>query len=488
MTAYVCVHAHFYQPPRGNPWDQDRVPRQPSAAPYHDWNERITAECYTPFSAAHVLGKDGRLARVENLFARVSFNVGPTLLEWMEQNAPETYQAILDGDRQGKGAIAQAYNHTILPLMSPRDRRKQVRWGIEDFERRFGRRPAGMWLPECAVDSDTLAALCDEGIRFTILAPQSAKHPKIDTTRPYLVPLAGDRALTVFFYNGEISQAVAFERLLDDGARFAEELRKAAVSDKHDAPLSHIATDGESYGHHHRHGEMALAFALDNLGDAKLTTYAAYLAEHPATVEMEINEPTSWSCAHGVERWRSDCGCNTGRHAGARQGWRGPLRTALDWLAHVLKGTAEHEMHRAYTSCAWFFDDPADLETLQVLAYAARAIEIARDKGLDLREEFLHWLRAVHSVTGKDGAELFLEVVADQTIEARINAFLANPSEENDAALAEAAARVTDREPLRRVQRFCSEKNAGSNALRAALGFGNDALTGPTSRAPRAGG
>jgi Glycosyl hydrolase family 57/Domain of unknown function (DUF3536) len=474
MKRYVCVHAHFYQPPRGNPWDEDRVPLQRNAAPFHDWNERITHECYRPFSAAHILGEDGKIEQVVNLFSRTNFNVGPTLLQWMELNAKDTYRAIVDGDAVGKTAIAQAFNHTILPLASLEDKRLQVRWGMEDFERRFQRKAEGMWLPECAVDCETLEVLCDHGIKFTVLAPSSASLGNVNPCMPYRVPLRDGRSMSVFFYNGPLSRAVAFERLLDDGARLAAALKDAA------APFGHIATDGESYGHHHRHGEMALAYALKVLDadpDVSVVSYAAYLAEHPAQQEMRIKERTSWSCEHGLGRWERDCGCNTGRHAGANQAWRGPLRDAIDGLARALSGLKDAsvvtEVQRAYTSCAWFFDDPSDLETLQVLAYAARALELAGQVGASARPAFLRALSAVKSVDGRTGPELFFDVIADQALEARIEAWKKEPrSRAVSDALAEAVEKTRDKERLRDAQRaFQTHALDPQSRLGRALGF-----------------
>lgn len=458
---FVCVHAHLYQPPRENPWT-GRVDREESAAPHHDWNDRITSECYGPLAAARLLDGSGRVIRVLNLYSRMSFNVGPTLLGWLGNHAHTVYQAMLDGDREshrrfgGHGtAMAQAYNHLIMPLATPRDRRTQVRWGVRDFAWRFGRSPEGMWLPETAVDLDTLESLAEEGIRFTVLAPHQAARFRLlgqqdwtdatdgslDTRQAYLLRLPSGRRIAVFFYAASVAQAVAFEGLLEDGDALAQRLASLAAEDAATTVLAHIATDGETYGHHHRFGEMALARALTRLeeeGDVRLTCYGEFLECHPPAHEAEIHENTSWSCAHGVERWRSDCGCATGAHPDWDQAWRAPLRASLTELsselatffdeaggrllrdpweardeyidivldpspgrvAGFLRRCAARELTEAqgerarallemqryamlmFTSCGWFFDDPDRLETRQVLVYAGRALELAEGAGL----------------------------------------------------------------------------------------------------------
>ncbi len=462
---YVCIHGHFYQPPRENPW-LEAVERQESAWPAHDWNERVTDECYGPNGAARILDEQGRIVAITNNYARTSFNLGPTLLSWLEEQSPRVYQSVLDADREsmarfgGHGsAIAQVYNHMIMPLASARDRVTQVRWGLADFERRFGRRPEGMWLAETAVDTASLEVLAEHGIAYTILAPHQCARvrppggawidthgQRVDPRRPYVMRLPSGRSIALFFYDGPIARAVAFERLLDDGHRFAERLL-GAFDGRQEPQLVHIATDGETYGHHHAYGEMALAAALDRIETTpgvRLTNYGELLALHPPTWEAVIVENTSWSCMHGVERWRSDCGCNSG--TGWHQRWRRPLREALDWLATELEPRFEREAGRLladpwaardeyigvvltrddaaiealleehcvgglddpgwrrralallemqrhlmlmYTSCGWFFDEPSGLETIQVLRYAARAIQLAYGLfGIDLETRF----------------------------------------------------------------------------------------------------
>ena len=363
---YICIHGHFYQPPRENPW-LETVEVQPGAAPYHDWNARITAECYGANANARILDDLGLIARIVSTYERISFNVGPTLLAWLQEQAPRVYYALLAADAQSQrrfaghgSAMAQVYNHAIMPLCNRRDKYTQVRWGLRDFKSRFGRAPEGMWLAETAVDLETLDVLAEHGILFTVLAPHQAKLPAgspdgagVDTTRPYRVRLPSGRTIAIFFYDGPVSRAVAFEHLLGSGERFLSRLLSAfpaprpPLASAHPqvapAQLVHIATDGETYGHHHKFGEMALAYALDRLeraargGDGPtLTNYGEFLSRHPPQEEIEIHENTSWSCAHGVDRWRADCGCNSGGNPGFHQRWRQPLRAALDALRDTI--------------------------------------------------------------------------------------------------------------------------------------------------------
>jgi alpha-amylase/alpha-mannosidase (GH57 family) len=454
MGRFVCIHGHFYQPPRENPW-LEAVEVQDSAAPYHDWNQRVTAECYAPNAAARMLCPAGTIENIVNNYERISFNFGPTLLWWLAAQAPEVVAALQQADqaslaRWGHGnALAQVYNHLIMPLATRGDKLTQIRWGIKDFEHYFGRRPEGMWLAETAVDAESLELMAGEGIKFTILAPHQASAVRppgggdwqtpgpdgVDFRRPYRVATpAGDMA--VFFYQGPLSRAVAFERLLDDGARFAQAVKDALPPEEGGDVLLTLATDGESYGHHHRFGEMALAFALNQLeGDStvQLTNLAAFLAGHPPAWEARIAENTSWSCPHGVERWRSDCGCAPNPGSGQSQAWRGPLRRAVDQLLERLallleseggklfndpraardayvelvldqsparreEFFAAHQSHPldgeervralklmesqrwglfAATSCAWFFGDLAGIEAVQNLRFAARALQLA---------------------------------------------------------------------------------------------------------------
>lgn len=473
---YLCIHAHFYQPPRENPWLEE-IELQDSAAPYHDWNERITAECYGPNAYSRILGPDNRIRRIVNNYERISFNFGPTLLSWLKDKAPDVYGRVLEADAKSRerfsghgNALAQAYNHPILPLASARDKLTQIRWGIRDFETRFRRRPEGMWLPETAVDTETLELLAAEGLRFTVLEPGQARRTRkigarawrtaagsVDPRHPYVVRLPSGRPFYVFFYDGPVSRAVAFEQLLTRGEHLAGRLKTAFDPHREDPQLVHIATDGETYGHHHRFGDMALAYALDTLDadpDVRLTNYGEFLDLHPPTHEVEIADNTSWSCAHGVERWRSDCGCSTNAQPGWNQAWRGPLRQALDWLrdevspryeargGELLKDPwaarddyvsvildrspdnleaffARHrqrelsaaerteclkllELQRhvqlMYTSCGWFFADLGGIETVQVIQYADRVLQLAEELfKTPLEPEFLRRLKAAAS-------------------------------------------------------------------------------------------
>jgi alpha-amylase/alpha-mannosidase (GH57 family) len=460
MDKYICIHGHFYQPPRENPW-LESVELQGSAAPYHDWNERICFECYAPNARARLLDGDGRIERIVSNYSRMSFNFGPTLLSWLKDKQPEIHEAIVNADKKSRerfsghgSALAQAYNHMIMPLANMRDKHTQVIWGIRDFEARFGRKPEGMWLPECAADNESLDVLAQHGIKFTVLSPfqaarmrpldgnadwQDVNGAKIDPTLPYLVKLPEGRSMAVFFYDAPVSQAVAFERLLTNGGGFANRLLGAIDDSRQHDQLVHIATDGESYGHHFQYGDMALAYALHQIETSeqvKLTIYAEFLEKHPPTSEAEIHQPSAWSCSHGVERWRSDCGCNAG-HAGWNQQWRTPLRDALNELSEKLAGFFESkakeflkdpwlardeyisvildrspqsiakffsthatrelnendqvtalrllEMQRhamlMFTSCGWFFDEISGIETVQVIQYAARALQLATELG-----------------------------------------------------------------------------------------------------------
>lgn len=492
MQRYICIHGHFYQPPRENPW-LEVIETQDSAAPYHDWNERITAECYATNGAARILDDAGRIARIVNNYGRISFNFGPTLLKWMERAAPDAYASVLAADRESQvrfsghgSALAQAYHHAILPLGNSRDKRTEVRWGIRDFERRFGRAPEGMWLPEAAVDLESLEILAEEQIRFAVLAPyqaararklgesewQDASSGRIDPTMAYIQQLPSGRSIALFFYDGPISRGVAFEGLLNRGEHFAGRLLGAFDPAKTTPQLVNIATDGETYGHHHRFGDMALAYALHYIDTnqlARLTNYGEFLELHPPTHEVEIRENTSWSCFHGIERWRSDCGCHTGGQPGWNQAWRAPLRAALDWLRDTILPDFERaagqifadpwaarddyieiEIERTperidaflarharpgitpdlatalrlmelqrhallmYTSCGWFFSEISGIETVQVLQYAGRAMQLAQILfGVDLLPQFLSLLEQAPSNRPEysSGADVYLKRV-----------------------------------------------------------------------------
>jgi len=339
MERYICIHGHFYQPPRENPW-LEVIELQDAAYPYHDWNRKITAECYATNAASRILDDQGQIIKIVNNYAKISFDFGPTLLAWMVKNTPDIYEAVLEADVESQkqfsghgSAIAQAYNHIILPLANQRDKVTQVLWGIRDFEKRFCRLPEGMWLPETAVDLESLDILAELGIRFTILAPHQAHRVRplgkddwedvsggrIDPTMPYRLNLPTGRRIDLFFYDGPISRAVAFDGLLSRGETFAQRLLDAVSNDSARAQLVHIATDGETYGHHHRYGDMALAYALRYIEAnelAQITNYGEFLQMHPPSHEVEIFENSSWSCVHGIERWRDNCGCTAGAHPG----------------------------------------------------------------------------------------------------------------------------------------------------------------------------
>jgi len=489
---FFLIHGHFYQPPRENPWIES-IEVEDSAAPYHDWNQRICAECYAPNAHARIVDGSGQVHRMINNYEWISFNLGPTLLAWMERHARRTLEAILAADRKslkrcgGHGnALAQAYNHTILPLAGRRDKELQVRWGIEVFRRYFGREPEGMWLPETAVDTETLEVLAENGIRFTVLSPRQAgriqlpgpgereglEKAPLDTRRAYRCRLPSGGEIALFFYDGDTAQRVAFEKLLSDGDRFFQHMQSRFDPTRDEAQLVHMAADGETFGHHHRFGEMALAHLISRLegdGEIRLTNYGEFLSLYPPPGEAEIVEESSWSCAHGVERWRSDCGCRPSGSS-AHQRWRAPLREALNdlktkvdalleeegaslfrdpwrafeayirvlldrgeeqaraFLAEVAsRDLTDEEATRAlkllemerhgqlmFTSCAWFFDEISGIETVQVLRFAARAIQLAeKNFHVHFEEAFLALLEKAPSNRPevRDGKALWMREV-----------------------------------------------------------------------------
>lgn len=467
------MHGHFYQPPRENAWLEE-IEKQDSAFPWHDWNERISAECYGPNGASRILNNEQKIIQIVNNYGNISFNFGPTLLSWMEKYDTDAYRSVIKADlmsrkdHRGHGnAIAQVYNHIIMPLAGRRDKETQIIWGIRDFIHRFGRDPEGMWLAETAVDTETLELLSLNNIQFTILAPRQAKairkspegewlpvgiEENLDTTIPYICKLPSGRSIALFFYNGKIAREVAFNGLLNSGKLFAERLLAAFDPSVSTPQLVHIATDGETYGHHHYRGDMALASCIDFLQrekDVVLTNYAEYLQLFPPQTEIQIHENSSWSCVHGVERWRSNCGCTDGGHPEFHQRWREPLRNALNWLrdhadavyekealaftsqpwqlrnnyieiilnrndavihhffetncsvkmsqADTVKMVRLLEMERhallMFTSCGWFFDEVSRIETKQILQYADRVIQIAEhETGVNLFETFVQML------------------------------------------------------------------------------------------------
>ena len=460
---FLCIHGHFYQPPRENPWTGE-IEKQESAAPYHDWNERIYHECYLPNSEAKILDKKGKLLNTVNNFEKISFNIGPTLFSWLEAKHPETYKKILSADKlsqarhKGHGnAMAQVYNHMIMPLANHRDKVTQLKWGIYEFKHRFGRDPEGVWLPETACNDETLEVLMDEHIKFTILAPHQAKAVRMighDHWRPvsagsinpkvsyrYFRKRDHAKFIDVFFYDGGIAKDVAFGDLAFEAKYFVGRLE--AAKHIHHPQLIHIATDGETFGHHKAFGERALAFLLEVEAPKRgfqITNYGEFLELHPPQHEVcleegEDGEGTSWSCAHGVKRWKDNCGCRTGGPSEWTQRWRKPLRESLDWLRdeliqvfesygssyfknvwearneyiqlildpsekmrwhfferHASKVLSESEVTLSlkllemeryamlmYTSCGWFFSEISGIEAVQVLQYAARAIELASE-------------------------------------------------------------------------------------------------------------
>ncbi|MFD0997905.1 DUF3536 domain-containing protein [Ohtaekwangia kribbensis] len=489
MEKYICIHGHFYQPPRENAW-LEVIEVQDSAHPYHDWNERISAECYGPNAASRILNEKGVIKNIINNYSRISFNFGATLLSWMQVYDRETYDAIIEADREsvknfgGHGsAMAQVYNHIILPLANKRDKETQIIWGIRDFISRFGRLPEGMWLAETAVDVESLELLVKHGIKFTVLAPRQAKAIRklgdtkwsdvttesLDTRRPYTCKLPSGKSIALFFYDGQIAQGVAFDGLLYDGKKFADRLL-GSFADRSEAQLVHIATDGETYGHHHKHGDMALAFCLDHIernSESSLTNYAEFLAKFPPVYEAMIHENSSWSCVHGVERWRNDCGCNSGGKPNWNQRWRKPLRESLDWLRdelglifereaskvlkdpwkaredyinvilernddnirkflkeHCLRDVEQNHVLRLmevqrhamlmYTSCGWFFDEISGIETTQIMQYACRAIQlVSQISETHLEEDFLKRLVTAPSNVSslENGAQIYRKYV-----------------------------------------------------------------------------
>jgi alpha-amylase/alpha-mannosidase (GH57 family) len=512
---YVTIHGHFYQPPRENPY-LDAVEHQPSAAPFHDWNERIYHECYRPNAFARVYNDRGQVLGIANNFEYLSFNIGPTLLSWLERYDLEVYQRILEADRkscqrlQGHGnAIAQVYNHIIMPLANQRDKYTQVRWGKADFKARFGRDPEGMWLAEAGVDYPTLEVLIEEGIRFIVLAPSQAQRCRplaeaaseaetslvwqevgggqIDPTRPYRCFLPGGNRerdyIDIFFYDGPISRDMGFNDVLNSSQHLIARLGQAVKGDHRANQLISAATDGETFGHHKKFSEKALTYAFLVEFPRKgwtVTNFAHYLSLFSPTWEVELKPVTAWSCAHGVDRWQDDCGCG-GEGSIWHQRWRRPLRETLDWLREELQEIytvagemlfndpwqardqyiqvllernlaglstadpesgdrlkqffAEHQTHPLsqaeqvdalrllemqrhallmYTSCGWFFEELSRPEGVQILRYAARALELAGEvAGVELEAEFVH--RLSHAPSNVEcfgnGAEVYRQLV-----------------------------------------------------------------------------
>jgi len=505
INRYICIHGHFYQPPRENPWLEE-IEIEDSAYPFHDWNERITSECYAPNASSRILGQSREIKDIVNNYSRISFNFGPTLLSWIEYHSPELYADILQADREsqkrfsGHGcAIAQIYNHIIMPLATTRDKHTEVIWGIRDFISRFNRRPEGMWLAETAVDYETLDILAQHGILFTILSPDQAKrirnHPggewtevrggAFDIGTPYICRLSTGRSISIFFYDTTISNELAFGNLLENGDFFAQRMNSTFPSTDSSPRILTIASDGETYGHHHRFADMALAYAINTIESgrqATMTVFGEFLEKFPPVHEIEICENTSWSCSHGIERWKSDCGCRTyhaclisdpnscispledhGSECSIQdwnQKWRAPLREAMHWLnirlsaifeeyagqlfddpwqarneyidvlldrsdhnidwffskniirdltpAEIISGLSLLEIQRNVllmnTSCGWFFDELSGIETVQVMMYACRAMQLAREvTGNDIEPEFIKKLGKAQSNIRAEG-------------------------------------------------------------------------------------
>ncbi|MBQ4646727.1 MAG: DUF3536 domain-containing protein [Candidatus Gastranaerophilales bacterium] len=458
---YLTIHGHFYQPPRENPWIEE-IEIQDSAAPNHDWNEKICWQCYSPNSVSRIVDGTNSIIEISNNYKYMSFNFGPTLLSWMEKYNKPAYDRIIQADIEsrelydGHGcAIAQVYNHIIMPLANQNDKITQVIWGLKDFQKRFGRNSEGIWLAETAVDAQTLEVLIDCGVKYTILSPHQAKcinkigehnwqdvsWGSIDPSRAYRYFVEGtdkEKYIDLFFYDGSISKSVAFDNLLCDGKKFSYRLNDGFVQSRNHAQIVNIATDGESYGHHTKFGDMALAYVLKvgakELG-FEITNYAQFLEKHPPQYEVDIKPVSAWSCAHGVGRWMDDCGCSTGAQPHWNQKWRKPLRQALDYLRDELinlcsiqgtkyykdfwearnnyidvildrtketideffkqnakKNLSEQDKIKAiklmeiqrfsqlmFTSCGWFFADISGIETTQIMKYAARAMELASE-------------------------------------------------------------------------------------------------------------
>jgi len=481
----LIVHGHFYQPPRENPWT-GQVETEISAAPFHDWNERIHFECYRANAFVRA-GEPGPHERFINNYSHISFNFGPTLLSWLEQHHAYTYARIQEADResalhrQGHGnAIAQAYGHAILPLCNERDLRTQIRWGIADFRHRFEREPEALWLPETACNDDVMRSLIDEGLRYVILAPHQARRVRIPGTDGggesagewhevnentidtsiayrYLAGVSEKQSIAVFFYDGPTSRAIAFEKRLASSRELVDGFTRAS----HGKEMINVATDGETYGHHFKFGDLGLAHALITEAPSrnfKITNYGEFLDHNPPRFEIEMNNGprgggTSWSCAHGIDRWIRDCSCHTGGAPGWNQSWRTPLRAALDFLrdenipyfestrddlftfpwvardesislilnknasreeflkAHARRRLFWEDQARAlgylelqrmlllmYTSCGWFFNDISGIETIQILKYAARAIDLMEQLGLPSpRDRFVEILAEAKS-------------------------------------------------------------------------------------------
>lgn len=500
MSTALVIHGHFYQPPRENPWTGVVEP-EPGAHPFHDWNERVYSECYRANAFARIVDQYGRVSRIVNNYNNISFNFGPTLLSWIEEHHPSVYLRILDADRVSRerhgghgNAIAQTYNHAILPLCNERDRVTQIRWGLVDFRHRFQREPESLWLSETACNDDTLGSLIDEGLKYVILSPYQAERVRSESgdwhnvsdgsvdpavAYRYYHRDGSGRSIAIFFYDGPRARSIAFESALSSSQALVDLLSRARGGD---GRIVHVATDGESYGHHAHFADRSLAYALEEEAVARgfwVTNYGEYLEKYPPTREVEIKsgldgEGTAWSCAHGVGRWYRDCGCETGGREGWNQGWRGPLRQALDCLRNAAAARFESEGGRffedpwatrdayaelllrnnivpedflrrqcgrrlraadqvralsllemqknalfMYTSCGWFFSDLAGIETLQILKYAGRVLDLYEEIGGDSpKVKFLELLAEAKSNRAEhgDGAEIYRALVEPASV------------------------------------------------------------------------
>jgi alpha-amylase/alpha-mannosidase (GH57 family) len=494
----VCIHGHFYQPPRENPWT-DEIEKQDSAAPFHDWNEKIYQECYKTNAHAQIIDDKGVVLKEINNYSYLNFNFGPTLLNWIKIKHPETYKEIIEADKQsislhnGHGnAIAMAYNHIIMPLANEQDKITQIKWGLKDFEYHFGRKSESIWLPETACNLDTIEALINEGIKYIILDVSQAEkirkigdenwtdvsNGSIDPKMPYscFSQVKPEKYINIFFYDGPVSKAIAFEDVLKNSANLLDKIVHAVPQNSVENPIVSVATDGETFGHHKKFTERTLAFFLAVLApenNIKIVNYGEYLEHHQPTYEVKIKpgkngEGTSWSCPHGVERWKADCGCGGGKW---HQSWRAPLREAMNWLRDRLITIYENEGNKnlkdvwnarndyidlmldkseaagfkffeanakriltndeidtcyklfemqkysmfMFTSCGWFFSEISGLESVQVLQYASRAIDLASQlTGKSLELEFKKRLQAAESNLKKykNGRGVYNKLVA----------------------------------------------------------------------------
>lgn len=499
MERYICIHGHFYQPPRENPW-LESVECQDSAHPFHDWNERLAFECYGPNALSRILDDEAQITDIVNNYEKISFDFGPTLMHWLKLKMPDTYERVIQADINSRkhfgghgSAIAQCYSHMIMPLANARDKRTQVLWGIADFKYHYNRDPEGMWIPEMAVDYETLEIMAEQGILFTLLSrKQCARVRKIgeeiwnethngavDPKRPYLLNLPSGRRISIFFYDHEISQEMAFGNLLQNGGSFAQRLQSLFSDEMHEPQLANAAVNGEIFGHYQYKGDMALAYALNQIeknNETKITVYGEYLEKYQPRYEVDVHDSSSWSCTHGVERWRNDCGCNSKEHPQWHQHWRRPLRDALDWLRdsliplceekgnklfkdfwaardlyicvilyrnenqayEFLKGHASRELDQEesilalalleiqrnamlmFTSCGWFFDEISGLETQQVLRYASRAMHLAKNTfHIDFENAFMNLLINAQSNLSRyqNGKEAYRQLILGSSVD-----------------------------------------------------------------------